>query len=354
MNRAPDGGSRRPPLPAPLGTLLSPIYRAAIGGVNRRFDRGKGVVTFDRPVISVGNISVGGTGKTPMVGAIVRLLLESGRRPCIAMRGYASSNGESDEAAAYGREFPHVPIVAQANRTLGLIRLFALEHEEGSAHTDCILLDDGFQHRQIARDLDIVLIDASRDPFADRLLPAGWLREPVESLRRAGAVVITHAESVSAADLTALEQKLGSAEIKAAAVCRHVWKKLTVLESGAERELPVSWLGGKRVVSACAIGNPAPFLKMARNATGGSLSGELVLKDHDPIAPATINRLIAIAASSRAQAILATEKDWSKLTGVPMEKWPCPVARPRLHVEFDRGWDHLRTLILAAKPHEHE
>src|SRR5262249_28116585 len=156
---------------------------------------------------------------------------------------------------------------------------------------------------------DIVLIDASRDPFADRLLPAGWLREPVESLRRAGAVVITHAESVSAADLTALEQRLGRAGIKAGAVCRHAWKGLTVLESEIERDLAVSWLSGKRGVAACAIGNPAPFLKMARNAAGGPLSGELVLQDHDPFAPATIHRLIALAASSRAQAILVTEKD---------------------------------------------
>src|SRR5690606_30475631 len=135
-------------------------------------------------------------------------LLDAGHRPCIAMRGYARGRGESDEAAEYRRLFPEVPIVARADRALGLIRQFSAEYDAGGPHTDCIVLDDGFQHRQIARDLDIVLIDATHGPCQERLLPAGWLREPVRSLSRAGAVVITHAEAVQPADLTALDRKI--------------------------------------------------------------------------------------------------------------------------------------------------
>jgi tetraacyldisaccharide-1-P 4'-kinase len=91
---------------------------------------------------------------------------------------------------------------------------------------------------------------------------------------------------------------------------------------------------------------------MARNAAGGSLSGELVLRDHDPFAPATVNQLIGLATSSRAQAILVTEKDWSKLAIMAPEQWPCAIARPQLRVDFDRGWDQLSGMILAARSHE--
>src|SRR5690554_4595553 len=91
----------RGPVPGPVGSALAAVYGAVVARRNRRFDAGRGVVTLDRPVVSVGNLSVGGTGKTPMVGRIVRWMLEAGRRPCIAMRGYRAAAGESDEAAEY-------------------------------------------------------------------------------------------------------------------------------------------------------------------------------------------------------------------------------------------------------------
>ncbi len=337
---------RAGPVPGVVGVPLSLLYRVGLGRVNRRFDRGTGVVRFDRPVISVGNLSVGGTGKTPLVEAIVRFLTESGHTPCIAMRGYSRDGKESDEAAAYRRLLPDVPVIAQSNRTLGLIRQFGKEHDEADGRqSDCIILDDGFQHRQIGRELDIVLIDAGRDPFQDRLLPAGWLREPLESLKRAGAVVITHAESVSGADLTALERRIAAAVGQPAqAVCRHGWSELLVNDAGRESAAPVSWLSGKRIVAACAIGNPGPFVAAARKAAGGNLSAEVVLRDHDPFAPTTVERLKGVARSVNAQAIVVTEKDWSKLSGC--KDWPCPVVRAVLKLSFDRGWDMLSSQVL--------
>src|SRR4051812_19919591 len=241
------GDRARPPLAGPIGRLTSRLYGWEIGRRNRRYDAGRGVVRFDRPVISVGNLSVGGTGKTPMVAHIVGLLLEAGHRPCIAMRGYRSQDGRSDEAEEYRARFPSVPVVAQADRTLGLINLFALEHEGRGPHTDCIVLDDGFQHRKIARDLDIVLLDATREPFHDRLLPAGWLREPVESLRRAALVVLTHAESASAETIQWLSGSVGRVRARPAeAVTRHGWAALCIRERGADRPEPVEWLRGRR------------------------------------------------------------------------------------------------------------
>ncbi len=151
------------------------------------------------------NLSVGGTGKTPMVMHVLRVLLERGYRPCVAMRGYSKSkDGAADETDAYRRAFPEVPIMAQPDRIAGLRSL--LERTPAEKQFDRVVLDDGFQHRQIARDLDVVLIDATpgRSVFADRLLPAGWLRERVGSLARASAVVLTHAELASREHIDAL------------------------------------------------------------------------------------------------------------------------------------------------------
>jgi tetraacyldisaccharide 4'-kinase len=358
------------PVPRPLGLLAEPIYRAVIGHRNRRFDAGRGVVRFDRVVISVGNLSVGGTGKTPMVMQLVRWLLDAGHRPVIAMRGYGKG-GESDEAASYRRAFPDVPIVAQANRTLGLIQQFGREYDERAlaseghegagiveGESDCIVLDDGFQHRQIGRDMDIVLIDATRSPFADRLLPAGWLREPVGSLERvgeAGSIVITHAESAASADVTALHEAIKGMRARGAeVVARHAWSDLEVHEPDGQIDVqhPVGWLAGKRVVAVCAIGNPGVFLEQVRAAAGaeggGLLADEIVLRDHDPYTDETVARILRAAVEARAQAIVTTDKDWSKLKRVCTwpTTWPCPVARPRLAIAFDRGGEELRRRVL--------
>ncbi len=343
-------GPRRPPLPGPLGRAAAFLYGLAIARINRRFDRGKGVVRFDRPVISVGNLSVGGTGKTPMVRHIVRALLDAGHRPCIAMRGYkgGQGGGGSDEAAAFAREFPGIHIIAQANRTDGLLQLFSHEHESEAPPSDCIILDDGFQHRQIARDLDIVLIDATRPPFDDRLLPAGWLREPVLSLNRAALIVITHAES--GADIAELDRDIASTHggRGADAITRHAWTGLSVRENGLDSDRPLSWLRSRRIFAACAIGNPAPFLDAAAKAAGNPLAGTLILGDHDPFSPGTILRLIDESRAASADTILITDKDWSKLRAVAPSQWPCPIARPKLELTFDRGENSLHEALLIT------
>jgi tetraacyldisaccharide 4'-kinase len=225
--------------------------------------------------------------------------------------------------------------------------------------SDCIVLDDGFQHRQIARDLDIVLIDATRNPFADRLLPAGWLREPVSSLARAGAVVLTHGESAPSAKLTAIEcavarirgnQPAGGVD----ALASHAWSSLSVRESQGDADdvdHPVAWLAGRRVLAVCAIGNPAAFVSQVRSATGVPLADQVVLRDHDPYSAPTIRRIIDAARRTDAQAIVTTDKDWSKLRHVKQDGaplWPCPVARPCLIMDFARGGEELRQRVLAV------
>lgn len=327
--------------------LLSPVsalYKREITRRNEKFDRGDGVVTLDRPVISVGNLSVGGTGKSPMVARVVRTLRDGGFWPAVAMRGYGSSktaHGSSDEADEYRALFPDLPIVAQPNRTAGLIDLFATEEGE---RVDVVVLDDGFQHRRLARQVDIVLIDCTRSPVEDALLPAGRLREPIESLSRAHAVILTHAESVSDAEV---EQILRTVlEVKreiVLAVSEHAWSGFDV--TGEEHPVSARWLSGKRVLGVCAIGNPGPFFRELGKRAGG-VKQEIRLRDHDPYREATVERVIR--AAEGADAIVCTAKDWSKLSRVAPGRWPVPVVRPRLELRLRTGGAELENLIMQA------
>ncbi|MFG0305120.1 MAG: tetraacyldisaccharide 4'-kinase [Phycisphaerales bacterium JB040] len=343
-----------PPREKPAPTLLSPLARAAeplyrweITRRNRAFDRGEGVTTLDRPVLSVGNLSVGGTGKTPTVRRLLSWLLEAGHRPCVAMRGYKSTPAvESDEAAAHRRAFPTVPIVAQPDRIAGLHALF--ETQVGR-DTDCVVLDDGFQHRRLGRDFDLVLVDASRNPFRDRLIPAGWLREPVESLARASAVVVTHAELATPEALERLCVDVERAHARPPlAVTTHDWTELDVLAETGESTKPVSILRGTRSLAVCAIGNPHAFIDSARGAVGDGRLETIVLRDHDPYKPPTLEAIIEHARLIDAHTIITTDKDWSKLADVAPDRWPCPVARPRLRLGFARGEEALREAVLGA------
>lgn len=361
----------RGPLPAWLGLLAAiaePIYRWEITRRNRAFDAGRGVVSLDRPVISVGNLSVGGTGKSPMVARVVRTLIAMGQAPCIAMRGYgARHGGRSDEEDSYLRQFPGVAVVARADRVEGLLDLFAEEArahdcagESGEANaspaitregppkvSDVVVLDDGFQHRRVARDLDIVMIDATRNPFEDRLLPRGWLREPAQSLSRAGLVVLTHGDEARNAKL---EREVH--EIKADLPilrAKHTWEGLLWRDagSGEDRELPSASLSGRRVMVCCAIGNPDRFIAMVRGAIGADPCEVLTLGDHDAYEPGRIAKLLELARASRADVIIVTDKDWSKLRRVRPEVWPCALARPRLELTLS-GEAALETALREA------
>ncbi len=333
-------------MPGPLGRALASLYAREIGRRNALYDQGEGVTRLDRPVISVGNLSVGGTGKTPMVAWIVRALMDAGKRPCVAMRGYRAKGGISDEAAIYQRLFLDLPIVAQPDRGAGLRDLFATR---AGRLVDCVVLDDGFQHRKIARDLDIVLLDASRSPFEDRLLPAGWLREPPGSLARAGGVVLTHAELASPEAIERIGRCVAeSGGPSPVAVTRHAWTGLDVQRRSGEERHELDWLDGQRVLAVCAIGNPDAFLAEARRLLGDRLVDSIVMRDHDSYGVSAVRRLRRRTEHARADVILTTEKDWVKLARAPVDVWPCPVARPRLELKFDGGSEALRALVLGG------
>ncbi len=342
MNSAePDRSPTR--LPAWITRPLSRVYGWEVGRRNRRWDRGVGVTRLDRPVISVGNLSAGGTGKTPMVRWVVGALQEMGHRPAVAMRGYKARPGRpSDEEREHREALPGVPVIAQPDRAAGLRTLF--ESREG-AGVDCVVLDDGFQHRRLARDLDIVLVDASRPPDRDALLPLGYLREPPASLRRAHACALTHAELVSPEEVDRLAADLRDRlpDQAPVAVAEHRWTGLKRAGSGGGEAPGVDWLSGRRVVAVCAIGHPEGFLQGLERA-GARVAGSLVLPDHDPYGPGAVRRLENLVESSRPEAVVMTAKDLAKLEGWAVSG-RVPVLVPVLGMGWRSGEDDLRALL---------
>lgn len=359
-------GAYKPPAPVGgmLGRLLAMVYGRVIAGRNRKFDAGRGVIEIDRPVVSIGNLSTGGTGKTPTVIWMIQQLHAAGFTPCIAMRGYGGASGgsggvgrESDEAMIYAARLPDVKVVAQANRVEGLLELFAAESEGdvagGSGETDAVVLDDGFQHRRLARDFDLVLIDATRPPFEDQLLPAGHLREGMDSLRRAHGVLITRIEHVHEARVQEIRTQVLSVNPQlVVALGVHQWRGFDVLVRGGSggggggaATLPEDGLRGRRVYAVCAIGNPAAFLGGIRQA-GAEVVGTMVLRDHARYGEEQVRHIVQKSQQCGAEMIVTTEKDWSKLQRVRADMWPVDVVRPRLEMVIEEG-DALMAAVVA-------
>ncbi|MGD9688286.1 MAG: tetraacyldisaccharide 4'-kinase [Phycisphaerales bacterium] len=344
-----------------LARVAAPMYGVAIGVQNWRFDRGIGVGRAAVPVVSVGNLTAGGTGKTPLVVWLSRELRVRGLRPAVALRGYrpiarpAGAGGDgalilgrwSDEVDELHRALPGTPIVARARRLEGIEELLEADarRRAGTAEKaiDVVILDDGFQHRRLARDFDLVVIDSTRDPRRDELLPAGWLREPVESLSRAQAVVLNRFDEANAEHLS-LRRDLAD-RLSAPIFCAGgAWAGIQGVP-GVELA-PVSFLEGKRLVVACGIGNPAAFLRQVRAAAGSSARAgregagavtALFYPDHHAYPKRSVYEIAGAAERERADAIVVTDKDWSKLRLLPAATWPCAMVRPLLTMSVDGG-----------------
>lgn len=294
----------------------------------------------DRPVISVGNLTTGGTGKSPLVAWIARQFKESCVEPMIAMRGYrASPNEMSDEQAEYHQLLRDPHVVANPQRAVA-IRTYLSAHRDVRA----VILDDGFQHRQIRRDLDLVLIDATANTFEDRLLPAGHLREPVDNLRRADAVIVTHAASDISDLRSQIEKHHGKPPV---AWCRHIWTQLRVYDHSARYEpAEVESLRGKRVVTMLGVGKPESITNHLKQI-GAIVAIEIPSRDHDRFSVAKL--AAARDACKGCDGMIVTGKDWVKLIErIEIGTWPAPIVVPQLEIEFIAGEGVLRELILRA------
>lgn len=326
----------RGPLPrwlAPATWAMARAYGLGVALRNARYDRGGGVHRVEVagvrvPVISVGNLTAGGTGKSPFVAWLCAQLAGAGARPVIAMRGYgAKSAADSDEAREYATSAPMARVVVDPDRVTALRAALSQVGPEELARC-VVVLDDGFQHRRLARDLDIVLVDASRPGIDGDLLPNGWLREPARSICRADLVVLTKADDAAqCAHAAALVARARGRAHDAA--CEHAWSALGVREGTVERREEVAWLVGKRVLSACALGNPAHFHAMVERS-GALIAQRFERGDHVAF---TSSELDAAASAAGAGTIVMSRKDFVKLEGMPRTT----VVVPELVLRFSAG-----------------
>ncbi len=298
--------------------LYAPLVRIR----NLLYDAGlKRTYRLPVPVVSLGNLTMGGTGKTPAAAALLRAALARGIRPALLSRGYRASNcaatakdapsrygRRNDEAAELALEFPDVPHYQAADRVEAGRALLADFPE-----TELVVLDDGFQHRRLARDVNLVLIDAL-DPFGGGLFPAGMAREPIAALRRADGVILNRADLIDEPSRRRIEAKVRryAPDI--------LWGEASVRPVSLLRRTPDGWdtapfsllkeENGKIWVPFCGIGNPDGFFKMLRGEGIKTASG-ISFPDHTAPDAAGIRRLTA--AVSDAAGFLTTVKDIVKL-----------------------------------------
>lgn len=306
-------GSARGIVPSVLrgvAALAEPFYTAAVARRNRRFDRGATpVFVLPRPVISVGNLSAGGTGKTPVVAHLARELLARGHAPAVLLRGYRALPGQrSDEQAELEQLLgPGVPVVANPDRHAG--GLAALRDYPAIT---CFLLDDGFQHRRLHRDFDLVLVSATQGLCRHRVLPRGLLREPPASLARASAILLTRTDQVPPHDLDALQQDLTPFLTPGTPVYRSAHAPDAVV-SPLEPEAPPASLAGRPVFVVVGTADPTAFVRTALSL-GAKITGLLSYRDHHPYTPADLAHIHRAARAAGATALLTTGKDAVKLS----------------------------------------
>jgi tetraacyldisaccharide 4'-kinase len=311
------------PWSAAVAALCEPVYATAMRARNAMYDKGfLAVRTLGRPAVSVGNITTGGTGKTPVSIWLADRLSRANHHPAILLRGYKPTpDGIKDEeevlrSALSGR----VPVIADPDRIRGAATALR-QHPE----TTAFVLDDAMQHRRAARNFELVLIHAG-NPFGfGRILPRGLLREPLEGLKRANAILITHTGEVEAGELTRLESTLQGYSPQAA-----IYHSDHVIGGflggdGHPRELE-----GKRFFAFCGLGNPGSFFS-GLVARLGEPAGREVFADHHAYDQADVKRLAIAAERVDAECLVTTEKDWTKLVRLSTS---VPIVRAQLGLKF--------------------
>lgn len=263
------------------------------------------IQTVRAPVISIGNITAGGTGKTPLVAHLVKHL--AGKyKPAILTRGYKSNEGISDEATLLAQRYPGIPVIVNPDRVAGAKEAIA----QGA---NVLVMDDGFQHRRLGRDLDIVTIDAT-EPFGfGRLLPAGFLREPVRQIGRADAVVITRANQSTDERIELIKQTIRKHKADMPIACAvHRCVSLNTADGG---EMPPEKAREKKVFAYCGIGNPEAFFGTLEEL-GVNLAGRKIYPDHYHYTGSDVSQIVELAHNADAELVVTTEKDWIKSSGL--------------------------------------
>ena len=289
--------------------ILSLFYSLAVSIRNFLYDRRiLRINRVDKPVISIGNITAGGTGKTPMVVWLCDLLKDREKKAGILTRGYKTDSAEmNDEPALLEANCTNAKVIVDPNRSAGAIK--AIE----KLGCDVLVMDDGFQHRKLSRELDMILIDATIPFGYGRVLPAGFLRESLRGISRAQAVVITRCDLVDPGELENIEQKLR--RYKPDIIISRSQHKAVEVIFADTRKSSVDYLNGQKVWAFCGIGNPGAFEQTLKQ-TGCNILGSRTFSDHHLYSINDIDEITAQAQQAEAQIILTTEKDWGKVRGL--------------------------------------
>jgi tetraacyldisaccharide 4'-kinase len=328
-----------------VGPAASRVLGIAAGGYRGLLDTrdwlyARGVLksrALGVPVVSVGNLTVGGTGKTPAVELAVRTLMDLGHRPAVLSRGYGRRRGGiqvvadaasirldadegGDEPFLLARRLPGVPVVVGTNR------YEAGRHATARFGVSAIVLDDGFQHRTLAKDLEIVMARAHAPWGNGQLLPGGPLREPLGALARAQLIVVTGArnpEDVGEVAAAAHVHAPGVPIIAARHVPTECW------EAGSMRHLGSDGLRGLKLFAFAGIGSPDAFRQTLAD-TGALEAGFARFSDHHRYTLDELATLERRAYGASAVGLVTTEKDWARLRGLPPRGVPLYVLGVRL------------------------
>jgi tetraacyldisaccharide 4'-kinase len=330
---------------APLGAL----YSAAIRARRALYKTGAlRVHKIGAPVISVGNITTGGTGKTPLVEWIARIVAKEGRRVCILTRGFGRANesrrvlvSDGEHIFADAGEGGDEPLLLAENlRGVAAVvsyadRVAAARWAIENLKSELFILDDGFQHLRIARDLDLVVVDATNPWGGGKLLPRGRLREPLRELSRADCIILTRCEQ--AHDVDSLRKQaerlsVGRPVLLSRTRTRTIRLLDTAMRSNVSNHLPHhSSLISHPFAAFCAIGNPASFYEHIRK-DGYTLKLKRSFADHHVYTQRDVDALINEARREGALALMTTAKDAVKLRSLRFDL-PCYVLE--IELEFD-------------------
>jgi tetraacyldisaccharide 4'-kinase len=334
--------------------IAAQVYSTAIRLRNSLYSKGQ-LKTYraNAPVISIGNITTGGTGKTPLViwlcNQITKnLKLKTQNYGCaILTRGYKTTKNLKlktqnyvDEPAILNKSCPQAKVIVNPNR------VEAAGEAVNKFGAKVLIMDDGFQHRRLHRDLDIVTIDSIRPFGYDKMFPAGLLREPVTALKRADAVVITRCDQITGAKLTRIEEKLHS--VNPDMLIAKSLHDPVCAKSIDDKEISIEELKNKKIFAFCGIGNPDAFLNTVKGL-GAELAGSKVYNDHHHYTNNNISDIYEEARYLNADLILTTQKDWfSTQYAIRSTQYEIPFAYLEIELKFLAGEDKLKQLIENA------
>jgi len=369
--------------------LAATVYSVIIRMRNFLYERGwLRVHRSNAVVISIGNITVGGTGKTPLVIWLCNLLRQKKIQCAILTRGYKSRRASRrpgagqtsvthraknehdtryairntliDEPVTLAQSCPETAVIVNPDRVAGAAE--AVNRFGASV----LIMDDGFQHRRLHRDVDIVTIDATQPFGFGRMLPAGLLREPISALERADAIVITRCDQIAEAELAMLEEKLQqinpnmivAKSIHAPISVKYSERFVAAAKVGTERHSEtvdsclrrndsIDQLKGKKIYCFCGMGNPDAFLRTIEGL-GCELVGSRIYNDHHRYTNGCLADICRQAASVQADLILTTQKDWTKIALLDTLQKDVPLGYLVIEIRFLAGEDKLRALIQDA------